>query len=40
MKKLICFAHRGASGHEPENTLSAVEKATNKGGGSLLLTLI
>jgi glycerophosphoryl diester phosphodiesterase len=26
MKKLICFAHRGASGHEPENTLSAVEK--------------
>jgi glycerophosphoryl diester phosphodiesterase len=27
MKKLICFAHRGASGHEPENTLSAVEKA-------------
>lgn len=27
MKKLLCFAHRGASGHEPENTLSAVEKA-------------
>jgi glycerophosphoryl diester phosphodiesterase len=27
MKKLICFAHRGASGHEPENTLAAVEKA-------------
>jgi glycerophosphoryl diester phosphodiesterase len=27
MKKLICFAHRGASGHEPENTLLAVEKA-------------
>jgi glycerophosphoryl diester phosphodiesterase len=27
MKPLICFAHRGASGHEPENTLSAVEKA-------------
>jgi len=27
MKKLLCFAHRGASGHEPENTLSATEKA-------------
>ena len=27
MKEFICFAHRGASGHEPENTLSAVEKA-------------
>jgi glycerophosphoryl diester phosphodiesterase len=23
----ICFAHRGASGHEPENTLLAIEKA-------------
>jgi len=31
MKKLICFAHRGASGHEPENTLSAVEKAVDLG---------
>ncbi|HYA14898.1 MAG TPA: glycerophosphodiester phosphodiesterase family protein [Syntrophales bacterium] len=27
MTKLLCFAHRGASGYEPENTLSAVEKA-------------
>jgi glycerophosphoryl diester phosphodiesterase len=27
MSQLLCFAHRGASGHEPENTLSAVEKA-------------
>lgn len=27
MKEFICFAHRGASGHEPENTLAAVEKA-------------
>jgi glycerophosphoryl diester phosphodiesterase len=27
MKKLMCFAHRGASGHEPENTLAAVKKA-------------
>jgi len=24
---LLCFAHRGASGHEPENTLRAIEKA-------------
>ena len=31
MKELICFAHRGASGHEPENTLSAVEKAIELG---------
>jgi len=31
MKKLICFAHRGASGHEPENTLSAVAKAVELG---------
>jgi glycerophosphoryl diester phosphodiesterase len=27
MKKLLCIAHRGASGHEPENTLLAVGKA-------------
>ncbi|MEN6317947.1 MAG: glycerophosphodiester phosphodiesterase family protein [Syntrophaceae bacterium] len=27
MKNILCFAHRGASGHEPENTVSAVEKA-------------
>ena len=27
----ICFAHRGASGHEPENTLLAVEKAAAMG---------
>ena len=31
MKKLLCFAHRGASGHEPENTLSAIEKAIDLG---------
>lgn len=31
MKKLICIAHRGASGHEPENTLSSVEKAIELG---------
>ena len=27
MKNLLCFAHRGAAGYEPENTLSSVEKA-------------
>jgi len=31
MKKLLCFAHRGASGHEPENTLSAVKRAVDLG---------
>lgn len=30
-KKLLCFAHRGASGHEPENTLSAIMKAIELG---------
>lgn len=30
-KKLLCFAHRGASGHEPENTLLSVEKAISLG---------
>ena len=27
MAHMFCFAHRGASGHEPENTLSAIDKA-------------
>jgi glycerophosphoryl diester phosphodiesterase len=31
MKEFISFAHRGASGHEPENTLAAVEKAVELG---------
>lgn len=31
MNKLLCFAHRGASGYEPENTLSAVETAITLG---------
>lgn len=30
-KRLICFAHRGASGHAPENTLAAFEKAVDLG---------
>lgn len=28
---MICFAHRGASGHAPENTLAAMEKAVSLG---------
>ena len=30
-KRLICLAHRGASGHAPENTLAAFEKAVALG---------
>jgi glycerophosphoryl diester phosphodiesterase len=29
--KMICFAHRGASGYEPENTLRAFKKAVDLG---------
>ncbi len=29
--QLLCFAHRGASGHAPENTLAAFEKAIELG---------
>ncbi len=28
---MTCFAHRGASGHEPENTLLAIQKAIELG---------
>jgi len=31
LNNLICFAHRGASGHEPENTLLSIEKAISLG---------
>jgi glycerophosphoryl diester phosphodiesterase len=31
MNGFICFAHRGASGHAPENTLMAVQKALEMG---------
>jgi glycerophosphoryl diester phosphodiesterase len=31
MSEFLCFAHRGASGHEPENTLLAVERALTLG---------
>ena len=31
MNKILCFAHRGARGYEPENTLRAFEKAVNLG---------
>jgi glycerophosphoryl diester phosphodiesterase len=30
-EQFICFAHRGASGHEPENTLSSFRKALDLG---------
>jgi glycerophosphoryl diester phosphodiesterase len=31
MAKLICFGHRGAAGHAPENTLPSVKKALELG---------
>ncbi len=31
MKNMICFAHRGASGYEPENTLLAINRAIEIG---------
>lgn len=31
MKKITCFAHRGACGHEPENTLRSIQKAIELG---------
>ena len=31
MRDMICFAHRGASGHEPENTLLSIQKALDLG---------
>jgi glycerophosphoryl diester phosphodiesterase len=31
MTPFICFAHRGASGHAPENTLMAIRKALEMG---------
>jgi glycerophosphoryl diester phosphodiesterase len=27
INKFLCFGHRGAAGHEPENTLLSVVKA-------------
>ena len=30
-RRMICFAHRGASGHAPENTLAAFRKAVELG---------
>jgi glycerophosphoryl diester phosphodiesterase len=31
LSRLLCFAHRGASGHEPENTLTAFRLAMEMG---------
>ncbi len=30
-KRLLCFGHRGAAGHAPENTIAAVEKGISLG---------
>lgn len=34
-QKLFCFGHRGAAGHEPENTLRSVRKALQLGAGGV-----
>jgi glycerophosphoryl diester phosphodiesterase len=31
LSRFLCFAHRGASGHEPENTMAAFRRATEMG---------
>lgn len=33
--RLFCFGHRGACGHEPENTLRAIRKALELGAGGV-----
>jgi glycerophosphoryl diester phosphodiesterase len=35
----LCIAHRGASGHAPENTIAAVEKAIELGAGAVELDI-
>ncbi len=34
-QKLFCFGHRGAAGHEPENTLRSVRKALELGADGI-----
>lgn len=34
-QQLFCFGHRGASGHEPENTVRSVRKALDLGAGGV-----
>jgi glycerophosphoryl diester phosphodiesterase len=34
-QQLFCFGHRGASGHEPENTIRSVRKALELGAGGI-----
>jgi glycerophosphoryl diester phosphodiesterase len=34
-QQLFCFGHRGASGHEPENTVRSVRKALELGAGGI-----
>ena len=35
MSKFFCFGHRGAAGHEPENTLRSVRKALEFGANGI-----
>lgn len=35
MSKFFCFGHRGAAGHEPENTLRSVRKALESGANGI-----
>lgn len=35
MQRLFCFGHRGACGHEPENTLRSVRKALELGADGI-----
>jgi glycerophosphoryl diester phosphodiesterase len=37
MNKILKIGHRGASGHESENTLASFEKAINLGSNGLEL---
>jgi hypothetical protein len=34
-QKLFCFGHRGASGHEPENTVRSVRRALELGADGI-----
>ena len=33
--RLFCFGHRGAAGHEPENTLRSVRRALDLGADGI-----
>ena len=40
MHRPLSIAHRGASGHEPENTMAAFEKALSMGCGGIELDVM